>query len=97
MWCDQGPISQNLSVKEFFKNEIFKPVFDDTKIEYAEDAILLKNLVSEFEKIEIKLDTIDMYCIFTKLKILDEYEAISVNILEKLKISDFYFWIYLIR
>ena len=25
-----------------------------------------------------------MYCIFTKLKILDEYEAISVNILEKL-------------
>lgn len=28
------------------------------------------------------MDTIDIYCVFTKLKLVDDYEAISVNYLE---------------
>jgi hypothetical protein len=39
----------------------------------------------------IELDTIDIYCIYTKLKIVDDFEAVSIPILEaELKIVKTY-------
>ncbi len=51
-------------------------------MECHEDAIFLKPFVELLKTINIEMDTIDIYCIYTRLKIVDDSEAISVNYLE---------------
>mgnify|MGYP003422824054 CR=1 FL=1 len=46
-----------------------------------------RKVSQELKKLEIELDTIDIYCIYTKLKIIDDFEAISINTLENLLIN----------
>lgn len=71
-----------LSVREFLRGKIFRPALENPPIECHEDAIFLKTFVEQLKSINVSLDTIDMYCIFTRLKIVDDSEAISVNYLE---------------
>jgi hypothetical protein len=74
---------KKMNVRDMFENEIFKPEFEDTQLQHiTDDALYLKSFVAELKKINLELDTIDIYCIYTKLKIVDEFEAISVNVLE---------------
>jgi len=47
-----------------------------------EDCLELKVFVAELRNMNIESDTIDIYCIYTKLKIIDDFEAISIRTLE---------------
>jgi len=71
------------NVREFFNSQIFHPTFDDPPMECNEDAIFLKPLIDMLKSINIDLDTVDIYCVYTRLKIVENSEAISINILEK--------------
>lgn len=71
------------NIREFFSSEIFRPSFDDPPMECNEDAIFLKPLIDMLKSINIELDTVDIYCIYTRLKIMENSEAISINLLEK--------------
>ena len=51
-------------------------------MECHEDALFLKPFVDSLKKININLDTIDTYCVYTRLKIFENTEIISVNYLE---------------
>ena len=51
-------------------------------MECHEDALFLKPFVDLLKSINITLDTIDTYCVYTRLKIFDNSEVISVNYLE---------------
>jgi len=73
----------NTNVREFFNSQIFRPTFDDPQLEYNEDAIFLKPLIDMLKSINISLDTVDIYCVYTRLKIVENSEAVSINILEK--------------
>lgn len=71
-----------VSLRELFKQLIFKPTFEDPKIESNEDAILLTSFVDFLKTKNINLDTIDSYCLYMRLKIIENFEAISFNFLE---------------
>lgn len=71
-----------LTIREFLKGYIFRPNFEDPPIECNEDAIFLNSFVELLKTVNINMDTIDMYCVYTRLKIVDNSEAISVNYLE---------------
>jgi len=71
-----------LPIREFLKGYIFRPTFEDPPIECNEDAIFLNSFVELLKTVNINMDTIDMYCVYTRLKIVDNSEAISVNYLE---------------
>lgn len=71
------------NLREFFNSQIFRPTFDDPSMEYNEDAIFLKPLIDMLKAINISLDTVDIYCVYTRLKIVENSEAVSINILEK--------------
>ena len=70
------------TVREFFHAQIFRPTFDDPSTEFNEDAIFLKPFIDMLKSINISLDTVDIYCVYTRLKIVENSEAISINHLE---------------
>jgi hypothetical protein len=63
-------------VREFFKDFISTHTIP-TGEKY--DAITLKDFIQILQQIGINLDTIDIYCIFSKLKYSDDYETIDVS------------------
>lgn len=69
-------LSNKKTVKEFFCNYI--SIHNVTAYDYY-DAITLRDFVQILRTIGISLDTIDTYCIFTKLKHNDDYETIDVS------------------
>ena len=71
-----------LGVRDLFKELIFRPTFEDPSIECKEDAIFLSSFVELLRTIQINIDTIDSYCIYMRLKIIENFEAISINYLE---------------
>lgn len=76
--------TNNISILDFFKQYIFKPETVDPSLnDFKDDALYLKDFVSCLKKIGVDMDTIDIYCFYTKFKFTDDFEAISVNILEK--------------
>jgi len=72
-----------LDVRNFFKEFIFRPTFEDQNIDCNEDAIFLSSFVELLKTINIDMDTIDSYCIYMRLKIVENFEAISLNNLEQ--------------
>lgn len=72
----------NCDVRDLFKELIFRPNFEDQNIECNEEAIFLSSFVDLLKTININLDTIDSYCIYMRLKIIENFEAISLNYLE---------------
>lgn len=72
-----------VEIRELFGTQIFRPTFDDPPMECNEDAIFLKPFIDMLKTIEISLDTVDIYCVYTRLKIVENSEAISINQLEK--------------
>ena len=70
--------SKGKSVKEQFKEIIFQHEISETE-EY--ESIPLHYLLKELETQGILLDSIGIYCLYTKLKYSDEYEAINVSLL----------------
>ncbi len=81
--------SNNLIAKEFFKKYSFKPIFDENDVEYSDEAIFIKTFTDEMNKIGLVLDSIDMQCVFLKLKIHDDYDALSINVIESLVFGQF--------
>lgn len=73
----------NSNIREFFNELIFRPTFDDPPMECNEDAIFLKPFMDMLKAIEINLDTVDIYCVYTRLKIMENSEAISIDLLER--------------
>jgi len=69
-------LSNKKTVKEFFCNNI--SIHNVTAYDYY-DAITLRDFVQILQNIGVSLDTIDTYCIFTKLKHNDDYETIDVS------------------
>jgi len=69
-------LSNKKTVKEFFCNYI--SIHNVTTYDYY-DAIPLKDFIQVLQNIGIRLDTIDIYCIFTKLKYNDDFETIDVS------------------
>lgn len=63
------------TVREYFAQ--FITVHNVTKTEHYE-AIALKDFIQLVQAMKIILDTIDIYCIFTKLKYNDDFETIDV-------------------
>jgi hypothetical protein len=68
-------LNSNQKVRDVFRDVITIQMIMDENFE----AIPLKDFISILQQINITLDTIDIYCIFTKLKYSDEYEAIDLN------------------
>jgi hypothetical protein len=62
-------------VREVFREHITTHTIMDENFE----VIPLKEFINTLSTVKIVLDTIDIYCIFTKLKYSDEYEAIDLN------------------
>lgn len=69
-------ISNKKTVKEFFCNYI--SIHNVTAYD-CYDAITLKDFIMILQGLGVNLDTIDIYCIFTKLKYNDDYETIDVS------------------
>jgi hypothetical protein len=69
-------LSNKKTVKEFFCN--FISIHKITAYDYY-DAITLRDFVQILQTIGVSLDTIDTYCIFTKLKHNEDYETINVS------------------
>jgi hypothetical protein len=59
--------------------DVFRDVINNQLTEDPIEAILLKDFINILQKAGINLDTIDIYCIFTKLKFSDDFEAIDLN------------------
>jgi hypothetical protein len=73
-------------------NDCFKKVICMENVNNESyEAIQLKDFIQIIQSIGIKLDTIDIYCIFTKLKYNDDYETID---LAKLKEEMFNYGIF---
>lgn len=72
-----------MNIREFFQELIFRPTFEDPNIECDEDAIFLSSFIEILKTINIHLDSIDSYCIYIRLKIVENFEAISFNFLEE--------------
>lgn len=74
----------NTHVKELFQNYIIKPeTIDPSLKDYKDDALYLKDFINALKKVNIDLDTIDIYCLYTKFKFIDDFEAINLNQLEQ--------------
>jgi hypothetical protein len=69
-------LSNKKTVKEFFYNYI--SIHNVTTYDNY-DAITLKDFIQILQNIGVTHDTIDIYCIFTKLKYNDDYETIDVS------------------
>lgn len=73
----------NKTIKGIFKNDIFEAELDDAGARSRVDVIELKTFIPVLQQIGIELDNIDMFCIYTKLKIVDDFEVIGVDNLMK--------------
>lgn len=76
----------NKTIRELFKGKIFKIKDVETGEEFKQcedEAVELKTFLTIIRDCGILLGNLDVYCIFTKLKIVDDYEAISFTILEE--------------
>lgn len=73
---------KNITARDFFKEFLFNPVFDDVVLEYNDQAIFLNTFKSQMELIGLPLDNVDLHCVFVKLKILDDYDALSIKLIE---------------
>ncbi len=62
-------------VRECFRGVITRMSINNESYE----GIQLKDFIQIIQKIGIKLDTIDIYCIFTKLKYTDDQETIDIS------------------
>jgi hypothetical protein len=67
-------LNKKHKVREVFKNAIRTEILED-EIEL----IPLKEFINILQHAGIDLDTIDIYCIFTKLKYNDDHEAIDLS------------------
>jgi hypothetical protein len=67
-------LNSKLKVRECFKDVITRENINNESY----DAVQLKDFIHIIQTIGIKLDTIDIYCIFTKLKYSDDYETIDL-------------------
>lgn len=75
--------TNNTTVQNAFKDVVYEAELDDDETITRVQVIDLKYFIPSLEQIGINLDRIDIYCIFTKLKIVDEFEAINVETLVK--------------
>jgi hypothetical protein len=75
-----------LGIRDLFEGEIFKAnqiSLDDELKNIDDEFIDLKLFLERTKRIGIKMSNLDVYCIYTKYKIIDDFEAISLTILEK--------------
>jgi hypothetical protein len=76
----------NITIRDLFKGKIFKIKEVETGEVFRrceDEAVELKTFLTVVKDCDIMLGNLDVYCIFTKLKIVDDYEAISFTILEE--------------
>lgn len=66
-------INNKKSVRDFFSNKIISIAKSPS---FTTDAIPLKDFVIELNQINIEMNTIDVYCIFTKLKMSEDDDEI---------------------
>lgn len=74
------------SIRQIFSSRIYRPCEvekDPMFKEYSDEAVELKIFLEEMNKINISLSNLDVYCLYTKFKIVDDYEAISITGIER--------------
>ena len=76
-------VNNNSTVQILFKDAAYEAQLEDDETITRVQIIDLKKFVPILEQIGINIDKIDLYCIFSKLKIVDEVEAISLVTLIK--------------
>ncbi len=77
--------SKNISIRDLFRGKIYKVNEFEKSDQFKnikEEAVELQTFLFEIKNIGLDLSNLDVYCIFTKLKIIDDYEAISIQTLE---------------
>ena len=77
-----------VNVREIFKNQLFNLNQLEEFKNQNEQAIHLKDFIDCLNRININLVDIDLYCIYTKLKLVEEYDFVSIKLLEE-ELSNF--------
>ena len=75
--------STNQSFREIFKKHIVNLNEIQEFKHRNEDVIHLKDFLDTLNSIDINLVDIDVYCIYTKLKLIDDYDFMSIRMLEE--------------
>ena len=74
----------NKNIREIFGDKVKNISEDDTPDKDKIEIILIHDLVDKLKEIGIELNSeIEIYCLFNRYKISEEYGVISVNLLEK--------------
>jgi hypothetical protein len=84
--------SKNITIRDLFRGKIYKvDEFEKSEVfkNIKDEAVELQTFLYELKNIGLDLSNLDVYCIFTKLKIIDDYEAISIQTLES-ELSKYY-------